>query len=91
MMSAFLQHAGFINLILSLQKRPRLDMSQDGQRRGKRMFGVLMGTLNKFKTDTSTKTTAVRISFSCQGCHESIVLIYCVIFRRSTEKRLRTS
>ncbi|KAG2187421.1 hypothetical protein INT44_005109 [Umbelopsis vinacea] len=39
-------------------KRPRLDMSQDGQRRGKRMFGVLMGTLNKFKTDTSNKTTA---------------------------------
>ncbi|CAO3657959.1 unnamed protein product [Umbelopsis vinacea] len=40
------------------QKRPRLDMSQDGQRRGKRMFGVLMGTLNKFKNDTSKKTSA---------------------------------
>ncbi|KAH8555389.1 pinin/SDK/memA/ protein conserved region-domain-containing protein [Umbelopsis sp. PMI_123] len=39
-------------------KRPRLDMSQDGQRRGKRMFGVLMGTLNKFKTETSNKSTA---------------------------------
>jgi hypothetical protein len=43
------------------QKRPRLEMSQDGQRRGKRMFGVLMGTLNKFKTDTSAKSSAVSI------------------------------
>jgi pinin/SDK/memA/ protein conserved region len=89
MISLSLQHAGLLN-ILSLQKRPRLDMSQDGQRRGKRMFGVLMGTLSKFKTETSNKTTAVRIAFISQQLSIGYTDLL-RIFRRSTEKRLKTS
>ncbi|KAI9259447.1 pinin/SDK/memA/ protein conserved region-domain-containing protein [Phascolomyces articulosus] len=39
-------------------KKPRLAMNADSKRRGQRMFGVLLGTLNKFKDDTKHKTDA---------------------------------
>ncbi|KAI8140593.1 pinin/SDK/memA/ protein conserved region-domain-containing protein [Fennellomyces sp. T-0311] len=39
-------------------KKPRLEMNADNKRRGQRMFGVLLGTLNKFKDDSKNKSEA---------------------------------
>ncbi|KAI8978913.1 pinin/SDK/memA/ protein conserved region-domain-containing protein [Pilobolus umbonatus] len=33
-------------------KRPRIELNEVGQERSKRLFGVLLGTLNKFKSET---------------------------------------
>ncbi|CEG84361.1 hypothetical protein RMATCC62417_18176 [Rhizopus microsporus] len=40
-------------------KRPRLDMTEAGRDRNKRLFGVLLGTLNKFKDDTQNTSEVV--------------------------------
>ncbi|KAG2207894.1 hypothetical protein INT47_010878 [Mucor saturninus] len=39
-------------------KRPRLETSEAGKNRNKRLFGALLGTLNKFKNETE-KTSEV--------------------------------
>ncbi|KAI9495469.1 pinin/SDK/memA/ protein conserved region-domain-containing protein [Zychaea mexicana] len=39
-------------------KKPRLAMNADSRRRGQRMFGVLLGTLNKFKDDSKNTSEA---------------------------------
>ncbi|CAG8719181.1 15346_t:CDS:2 [Funneliformis caledonium] len=40
-------------------KRPRLDMtSNEAKKRGQRLFGVLLGTLTKFKTESQNKSEA---------------------------------
>ncbi|KAL1933195.1 hypothetical protein VTP01DRAFT_8873 [Rhizomucor pusillus] len=41
-------------------KKPRLDMNPDSRKRGQRLFGVLLGTLNKFKDDSEQKSEAER-------------------------------
>ncbi|KAG2217888.1 hypothetical protein INT45_008064 [Circinella minor] len=41
-------------------KKPRLEMNADSRGRGQRMFGVLLGTLNKFKDDSKQKSDAER-------------------------------
>lgn len=42
-------------------KKPRLEMSTDSRRRGQRLFGVLLGTLNKFKDDSEKRSEGVNI------------------------------
>ncbi|KAI7886174.1 hypothetical protein K492DRAFT_178324 [Lichtheimia hyalospora FSU 10163] len=37
-------------------KKPRLEMSTASRRRGQRLFGVLLGTLNKFKDDSEKRS-----------------------------------
>ncbi|KAG0165275.1 hypothetical protein DFQ28_008965 [Apophysomyces sp. BC1034] len=39
-------------------KRPRLALNADGKKRGQRLFGVLLGTLNKFKDDSQQMSEA---------------------------------
>ncbi|OAD69893.1 hypothetical protein PHYBLDRAFT_70450 [Phycomyces blakesleeanus NRRL 1555(-)] len=39
-------------------KRPRLQLNTDGNQRNQRLFGVLLGTLNKFKDDSENKSDA---------------------------------
>ncbi|KAI9029796.1 pinin/SDK/memA/ protein conserved region-domain-containing protein [Phycomyces nitens] len=39
-------------------KRPRLQLNTDGDQRNQRLFGVLLGTLNKFKDDSENKSDA---------------------------------
>ncbi|KAF7727819.1 hypothetical protein EC973_007050 [Apophysomyces ossiformis] len=39
-------------------KRPRLTLNADGKKRGQRLFGVLLGTLNKFKDDSQQMSEA---------------------------------
>lgn len=40
-------------------KKPRLEDNEAGRRRNKRLFGVLLGTLNKFKDDTEQTSEVV--------------------------------
>ncbi|KAI7871728.1 pinin/SDK/memA/ protein conserved region-domain-containing protein [Spinellus fusiger] len=39
-------------------KRPRLQLNADGKQRHQRLFGVLLGTLNKFKDESEHKSEA---------------------------------
>ncbi len=52
---------------LAPKKRPRLDLTigPRERKRGKSMFGLLVGTLNKAKTEDETRNAseAVRMSF----------------------------
>ena len=51
------------------KKRPRLDMAVDSRerKRGKTMFGLLLGTLNKAKNEDKERNAsdAVRLSLIC--------------------------
>jgi hypothetical protein len=44
-------------------KRQKLVQDAEYKKRGQRMFGVLMGTLNKFREEGSKQTDAVSVSF----------------------------
>ncbi|KAI9312153.1 pinin/SDK/memA/ protein conserved region-domain-containing protein [Dichotomocladium elegans] len=39
-------------------KKPRVEMNADSKRRGQRLFGVLIGTLNKFKDESKNQSEA---------------------------------
>ena len=52
------------------RKRPRIDLGVNERKRGKSMFGIVLGTLNKAKIEDKERNAseAVRISHTCP-CH----------------------
>jgi hypothetical protein len=49
------------------RKRPRIDLGISERKRGKSMFGIVLGTLNKAKIEDKERNAseAVRISHTC--------------------------
>lgn len=79
------------------RKRPRLDMNTDARerKRGKSMFGLVLGTLNKAKNEDKERNAseAVSVWFGCWAyppwvpCNESIRLLTCSSFPRRRSVR----
>ena len=79
------------------RKRPRLDMNTDARerKRGKSMFGLVLGTLNKAKNEDKERNAseAVSVWFGCWAyppwvpCNESIRLLKCSSFPRRRSVR----
>jgi len=61
------------------RKRPRIDLGVTERKRGKSMFGIVLGTLNKAKIEDKERNAseAVRIPHSCPE-------VYYVIFNKQT-------
>lgn len=53
------------------RKRPRIDLGVTERKRGKSMFGIVLGTLNKAKIEDKERNAseAVRIPHSCPEVH----------------------
>ena len=62
------------------KKRPRLDMAVDSRerKRGKTMFGLLLGTLNKAKNEDKERNAsdAVRLSVLCDLEHADLLCAF---------------
>lgn len=79
------------------RKRPRLDMNTDARerKRGKSMFGLVLGTLNKAKNEDKERNAseAVSVWFGCRAlfpgvrCHGSIRLLMCTSVSRRRSVR----